>query len=213
YTSFMQSAAPRGTLEGLPVEAWRFVATPYLQALAQLQVPSYLQQGLPVLQLPASTEGLSRPAAETVRRLHRALAELQGMQVGPQGLVTETPMQEVQRTTAGAPQAIAGGWPESPGLPTLTPFGAQIPPQPQAEARERRPLLERARETISQIARRLDPGTWFAPEPPGTTWQQLMSQFPDPRQLYQTLIQMELDPQLQDQLSQDERLAIRNLLN
>jgi len=106
YRNFVQQLAPTGSAEMLPMPIIQALAQPYFTLQQAMGPQAYSAAGLPTLQWPTSDTNMPRHAAELVRNINEILAQLQGYQVGPYGLVRETPAERRARVIAGAPDML-----------------------------------------------------------------------------------------------------------
>lgn len=227
YRRFVQQTLPGGTALGAALPSVQAVAAPYFTMQQLLGPEGYAAQGLPILQFPTSDVNMPRPWAELARNIGELQAQMAGFQIGPGGLVQETPRERIARILRGASDAFAyvapaGGatFGVSPGLTVGIP-GTEPQPispiplptvttteQPEGQ-QERQSALRQFLQTIGQAGRQAWQFlTGTVPPPPGLNVEQVRQAFARPSDLVRELQLLQADPTL----SAEDRVALQQLL-
>lgn len=227
YRNFVQQLAPTGSAETLPMPIIQALAQPYFTLQQTIGPQAYSAAGLPTLQWPTSDTNMPRRWAELVRNIGELQAQMAGFQIGPGGLVQETPRERIARILSGASDAFAyvapaGGatFGVSPGLTVGIP-GTEPQPispiplptvttteQPEGQ-QERQSALRQFLQTIADAGRQAWQFiTGTVPPPPGLNVEQVRQAFARPSDLVRELQILQADPTLTPEL----RTALQQLL-
>lgn len=167
YANYLQQVAPGGNVAGMPVELWAAAAQPYYEMMARLTPEKYAQMGLPVVQFPETTANMPRAAADIVRAAHEAQAATHGFQVGPDGLVTETPRERMSRIARDFGAALQY-WQPQGATPGMTPPAGPVVAQPGPTAAGQPTTGNEQRNFADIIANAFGSiGSWFRGTPAG----------------------------------------------
>lgn len=178
YRRFLETAAPGGSVVGMPVPVWAAVAEPYFAMLEALGAEGYAQRGLPTPVFPQTTANMPRQAQDLVTAIHRAQAAARGFPfLGPEGIMEKTPLQQyiqqIRDSVSGLETGLIQRDPQVPqGFRVFMPQQQATAEQPQ----RRRSLRDYFSSVISNIRQRME----NLDAPPNLDVEAIMRDYPTP---------------------------------